>query len=173
MPKVEISRENIVEILKSKSPQTLTEIYRHLGGTGKLSGSVATRLRDSVPRLESILAKNKAETSKSKPKVVPPKVKPAKKGSSKSVYSRHSKNPFRPQSGYSLLLDIISASGSKGIGRENLLQDYCKASGKDLKHAKYDLAVINSAQEGGNRHKSAKDGFTIIKTVDNFRIKYD
>ena len=172
MSKVVISEKKVAAILK-KSPKSLTEIYRLLGGSGKLSGSVATRLRDSVPRLEAILAKNKAKTSKSPPKVVPPKAKPAKKASKATKYPRHPKNPFRPQSGYSLLLDIISASGSKGIGRENLLQDYCKASGKDLKHAKYDLAVINSAQEGGNRHKSAKDGFTIIKTVDNFRIKFD
>ena len=60
MPKVEITREKIVEVLESKSPKSLTDIYRHLGGAGKLSGSTAGKIRNLVPDIEKVMADNKA-----------------------------------------------------------------------------------------------------------------
>ena len=71
------------------------------------------------------------------------------------------------------MLDLIANAGSKGIGREDLLKAYCKTSGKDLTHAKYDLAVINSAREDSDkRHRSAADGFTILKDGENYRVRF-
>jgi len=181
MPKVEISRAKIIIALESKAPKTLTEVYRILGGTGKLSGSVAHKIRETVPGIEKVLSQNKAAATlkakrpqkSSSTLQISGKSKKAPKESSKTVVARHSKNPFRPGSGYGLLVDIIAAAGPKGIGKEDLQKKYVKYSGKDMIHTKYDMAVINSAsKDGDKRHKSCKDGFTIIKTVDNFRIRF-
>ena len=188
MPKVEISREKIVEVLESKSPQSLTEIYRHLGGQGNLSGSMAKHMRTLVEGIDNWVANNKAKAGTSKAEGVPKgeeatshsvgtakKVaqKPAK-AVAKSKYPRHAKNPFRPGSGYGLILDIIADAGTKGIGKPDLLKAYCKASGKDLTHAKYDLAVINSAREDSDkRHRSCADSFSLLKEGDCFRVRFE
>ena len=82
--------------------------------------------------------------------------------------------PFREGSGYGLLLDLIAEAGAKGIGKEDLLKAYCKATGKDLTHAKYDLAVINSAREDSDkRHRSCADSFVILKEGDCFRVRFE
>ena len=184
MPKVELSKEKIVEVLEAQSPKSLTEIYRHLGGQGKLSGSTAKTMRSLVPDIEERVAKNKAavtvksepvqkDDATSHPSEKSKKVfkKPAK--ATKSSIPRHTKNPFRPGSGYGLILDIIADAGAKGIGKPDLLKAYCKASGKDLTHAMYDLAVINSAAVGRTRHRSMKDGVTVILDGANYQVSFN
>lgn len=180
MPKVEISQQKIIIALETRSPKSLTEIYKILGGTGKLSGSVAHRMREAVPGIEKVLAQNKAAGTlkaevpeiqlKSKP-VQKAVTKPAK-ASARTNIQRHSKNPFREGSGYGLLVDIIASSGSKGIGKDDLLKAYCKATGKDLQHAKYDLSVINSGVPGRTPHRSMKDSVTVLRDVDNYRVRF-
>ena len=181
MSKVDLSQQKIIIALESRSPKSLTEVYRILGGTGKLSGTLAAKIRAAVPYIEKTLAENKAGAAKAEGEEVSPKSKPAQKAdkkpakaAKKSPVPRHPKNPFREGSGYGLLVDLIAAAGSKdGIGKEDLLKAYCKATGKDIVHAKYDLAVINSAAETSEkRHRSCADSFTIIKTVDNYRIRF-
>ena len=152
MSKVELSPQKIIIALESRSPKSLTEVYRILGGTGKLSGTLAAKMRAAVPYIEKTLAENKAGTAKAEGSVEPPKSKPAEKkpakAQKKSSVPHDSRNPFRKwDSGYGLLVDLIANAGQKGIGKEDLLKAYCKATGKDLTHAKYDLAVINSASE--------------------------
>ena len=181
MPKVEISREKIVEVLESKSPKSLTEVYRLLGGGNKLSGSTAKKLRETVPGIEAIMAGNKAGTAKSERLVVTPKdnrvrkaVKKTAKSLSKTNIPRHSKNPFREGSSYGLLVDMIASAGSKGIGKPDLIRAFSKVSGKDETHARYDLAVILSASTDSERkHRSCRDGFALIREGDNLRIKFD
>ena len=180
MSKIELSKEKIVEVLESKKPKSLTEIYRHLGGQ-KLSGTLAGKMRSLVEGIDTLVANNKAKAGTSKgegatihsdrtAKEVAQK--PAK-AVAKSKYPRHPKNPFREGSGYSILLDLIADAGAQGIGKPDLLKAYCKASGKDLTHAMYDLAVINSARQNSDkRHRSCADGFTIIREGDNFRIRF-
>ena len=180
MPKVEITRERIAEILESQKPKSLTEVYRLLGGQGKLSGSLAGKIRNLVPDIEKAVAGNKAGAAQvdGKPEATLRTSKTSKadkktaKTVAKSKVPRHPKNPFRP-GGYATLLDLIAAAGPKGIGREDLLKDYCKATGKDDQHARFDLAVINSAREDSDkRHRSAADGFTILKEGDCFRVRF-
>ena len=175
---IEINADSIKKALESK-PTSLTGLWKVLGGSGSVSGSASKKMREAVPGVEAILSANKAGTTKAEGKVVPPKSKRGQKGnkktvkSSKSTIPRHEKNPFREGSGYGLLVDLISAAGSKGIGKEELLSKYCEISGKDLQHAKYDLAVINSASETSDkRHRSCADGFTILKEADNYRIRF-
>ena len=145
-----------------------------------MSGSVANTMRTLVEGIDNWVANNKA--------VAPTKTDPAPKSdkgkfrtskkldekpATKSKVPRHPKNPFREGSGYGLLLDIIADSGSKGIGREDLLKAYCKISGKDERLARFDLAVINSArQDSDKRHRSCADGFTILKEGDNYRVRF-
>ena len=180
MSKVELSPQKIIVALESRSPKSLTEVYHILGGTGKLSGTLAAKIRAAVPYIEKTMAENKGKTEKVEGEEVSTKSKPGKmadkkpaKTPKKSPVPHDSRNPFRPGSGYSLLVDIIAAAGPKGIGKEDLLKAYCKATGKDIVHAKYDLAVINSASETSEkRHRSCADGFTILKETDNYRIRF-
>lgn len=181
MPKVEINQQKIIIALESRAPKSLTEVYRILGGAGKLSGSVAKKMRELVPGIEETLARNKAGEGEAeeKPRATIPKSGKSGKGAktiskaSKAKVPRHPKNPFREGSGYGLLLDLIANAGSKGIGKEDLLKAYCKATGKDLIHAKFDLSVINSGEAGRNRHRSMKDNVTIIRESDNYQVRID
>ena len=177
---IEITAETIQKALESK-PTSLTGLWKILGGTGSVSGSAAKKMREAVPGIEAILLENKAGTAKAEGKEVSPRPRPSKKvekkpvkAPKKSLVPHDSRNPFRKwDSGYGLLVDLIANAGSKGIGKEDLLKAYCKATGKDIVHAKYDLAVINSArQESDKRHRSCADGFTILKEGDNYRIRF-
>ena len=176
---IEINAESIKKALES-NPTSLTGLWKALGGSGSVSGSASKRLREAWPGVEAILAGNKAGTAKVEGMVVSPKAKrlpktdkkPAK-APKKSAVPRNLKNPFRDGSSYGLLVDLIAGVGSKGIGKETLLAEFCRISGKDLQHAKYDLAVINSASETSERrHRSCADGFTILKEGDNYRIRF-
>ena len=177
---IQITADAIKKALESSNPTSLTGLWKALGGSGSVSGSASKKMREAVPGIEAILAGNKAGTAKAEGPVVPTKSKRGQKGDKKSAkpaaktgIPRHPKNPFRDGSGYGLLVDIIASAGSKGIGKEELLKAYCKATGKDIVHAKYDLAVINSASETSERrHRSCADGFTILKETDNYRIRF-
>ena len=180
MSKIDISQQKIIVALESRSPKSLSELYRILGGD-KLSGKIARQIRLAVPGIEKILAENKGKTEKAeddevstKSKSAPKAEKKPAKAPKKSPVPHDSRNPFRKwDSGYGLLVDLIANAGQKGIGKEDLLKAYCKATGKDIVHAKYDLAVINSASETGEkRHRSCADGFTILKETDNYRIRF-
>jgi hypothetical protein len=175
-----INAESINKALESK-PTSLTGLWKALGGSGSVSGSAAKRMREAVPGIEAILAKIKAGTAKAEGQVVPPKGKRPQKAdrkptkvSKKSSVPHDIRNPFRKwDSGYGLLVDLIASAGPKGIGKETLLSEYCRITGKDLQHAKYDLAVINSAKEDSDkRHRSCADGFTILKEGDNYRVRF-
>ena len=116
MSNAQITRESLILIFEAKSPQSLTEAYRLLGGKGNLSGSTAKRMRTLVPGLDEWVARNKAEAGKAEgkakvgaePKGNQPTLrtsgkskatkKPAKT-SAKSKVPRHKDNPFRPGSG--------------------------------------------------------------------------
>ena len=177
---IEIKAETIKKALESK-PTSLTGVWKILGGTGSVSGSASKRLRKAWPGIEAILLENKAGTAKAEGKEVSPRSQPSKKAEKKpvkapkkSLVPHDSRNPFRKwDSGYGLLVDLIANAGQKGIGKETLLSEYCRLTGKDLQHAKYDLAVINSASEASEkRHRSCADGFTILKEGDNYRIRF-
>lgn len=181
MSKVEISQQKIIIALETRAPKSLTELYRILGGTGKLSGSVAHKIREAVPGIEKTLAENKAGTAKAEGEEVSPKSKPVKKAEKmaakapeKSPIPRHPKNPFREGSGYGLLVDLLAQAGSKGIGKPDLIKAYSSASGKDETHCRYDLAVILSASTDSKRkHRSCRDGIVLIRTNDHLRINFD
>ena len=174
---VQIDAETIKKALES-NPTSLTGLWKALGGSGSVSGSASKRMRNEFPGLEAILAENKGKTAKAEGPKETTATKPVKKADKKpaknpkTAVPRHPKNPFREGSGYGLILDIIANAGSKGIGKEDLLKAYGKISGKDLTHAKYDLAVVTSAAVGRTRHRSMKDGVTIILDGANYQVRF-
>ena len=176
---IEINADSIKKALESK-PTSLTGLWKVLGGSGSVSGSASKKMREAVPGVEAILSANKAGTTKAEGKVVPPKSKRGQKGnkktvkSSKSAIPRHERNPFREGSGYGLLVDLLAHAGSKGIGKPELIKAYVKASGKDEQHSKYDLAVILSAStDSEKKHRSCRDGFSILREGDHLQIRFD
>ena len=179
MPKVEISQQKIIIALESRSPKSLTEVYHILGGAGKLSGSVAKKMRELVPGIEETLASNKAGEMKAEekpPATIPKsgKSEKATKKNSKAKYVRCDKNPFREGSNYSLAFDIL-ASSKDGLPLAEWRERYAKAARKPLKLASYDIQVLLTAKESptGERHRSCRDGFYIEREGDHVRIRFD
>ncbi len=181
MSKIELSPQKIIIALESRSPKSLTEVYRILGGTGKLSGTLAAKIRAAVPYIEKTLAENKGKSEKPEDEVEPSKSKTAQKADKKpakapkkSSVPRHPMNPFREGSGYGLIVDLLAQAGAKGIGKPELIKEYSSASGKDETHCRYDLAVILSASTSSEKiHKSCRSGFSILREQDHLRIKFD
>lgn len=177
---IEINADSIKKALESK-PTSLTGLWKALGGSGSVSGSSAKKMREAVPGIEAILAGNKAGTANAEGPVIPTKSKRGQKGDKKparapkkSAVPRHPKNPFREGSGYGLLVDLLAHAGSKGIGKPELIQAYAKTSGKDEQHSKYDLAVLLSAStDSEKKHRSCRDGFSILREGDHLQIRFD
>lgn len=177
MQKVEVSREKIVEVLESKSPKSLTEVYRHLGGVGKLSGSTGKRMRTLVPDIEKVLAGNRAGEGKGEgnPEATS-RISGKSKGpknAGRTVYVRHSKNPFREGSNYALAFDVL-AFFPEGLPLAEWRERYAKAARKSLKLASYDIQVLLTAKDTptGERHKSCRDGFYIERQCDHVTLKF-
>ena len=176
MPKVEITREKIVEVLESKKPVSLTEVYRHLGGAGKLSGTVAGKMRSLVEGIDALVANNKAGAGTAKSAPVPTTGKEkfrTSKRSGRTVYVRHSKNPFREGSNYALAFDIL-ASFPDGLPLAEWRERYSKAARTSLKLAGYGIQVLLTAKDTptGERHRSCRDGFYIEREGDHVALKF-
>ena len=88
-------------------------------------------------------------------------------------YPRHPRNPFRAESNYARLVDIIAAAGPTGIDGESWIQACCKASRKARNLVKNDLAVIKSARPGHKRHQSCREGFVIVEHGGRFSIRFE
>lgn len=179
MSKIDISPQKIIIALESQSPKSLTEVYRILGGTGKLSGTLAAKIRAAVPFIEKTLASNKAGEMKAEekpPATIPKsgKSEKATKKNSKAKYVRCDKNPFREGSNYSLAFDIL-ASSKDGLSLAEWRERYAKVARKPLKLAGFDTQVLLTAKDTptGERHRSCRDGFYIEREGDHVRICFD
>ena len=151
MPKVEINYQKIIIALESRSPKSLTEVYRILGGK-KLSGAEANRIRQACPGIEQVLAQNKAAGSvKSKPEVKPAKVSQSEDGIS---------TPYRKGSAYSKVYQIL-AEHPEGISRADLIREAARRCKKPASRSAFDVAVVVSPRESctGPRHRSARDSY--------------
>lgn len=164
MAKIELTKENIIEA--SKDASSLTGIWKSLGGKGSIPGSTAKKMRVLVPDIISHLARKAVKTTR-----------PQK--ANKNIIKRGMppaipQNPFKKQStGYGLMVNLIARSGSKGIGKDALLAEYCRLSGKPMRLALFDLAVVKTSEKGRTLHRSMKTGVTLIRDVDNYRVKFD
>ena len=167
MPKVEINQQKIIIALESRSPKSLTELYRILGGTGKLSGSVAKKMRELVPGIEERLASNKAGVGEAEEQ--PPATIPKSGKSEKGAKSRKPKGhqpdeaestPYRKGSAYSKVYQIL-AEHPNGISRADLIREAARRCKKPAGRSAFDVAVVVTPRESctGPRHRSARDGY--------------
>ena len=180
MSKVELSPQKIIVALESRSPKSLSELFRILGGH-KLSGKIARQIRLAVPGIEKILAENKGKSEKAEGEEVSAKSKTAQKADKKpakapkkSSVPRNRANPFREGSNYSLAFDILAAS-KEGLSLAEWRERYAKAARKPLKLAGFDTQVLLTAKDTptGERHRSCRDGFYIEREGDHVRIRFD
>lgn len=181
MSKMELSKEKIVEILESKSPKSLTEVYRHLGGK-KVSGSTAKTMRSLVEGIDERVANNKASAGTAKGERIPKgdgatnriskKSKGVKKTSKTQKYPRSQVNPFRPNSSYALAYDVLAAYPD-GLPLATWRELYAKAAMKPLKLAGFDTQVLLTAKDRSTseRHRSCRSGFYIEREGDHVTLK--
>ena len=87
-----------------------------------------------------------------------------------SPHGRADGNPFRNGSAYGVAYDCLHHAGSEGITRGQLVMEVAKTTGKDEKHAGYDVAVLLSAKENGERHQSCRPGFWVERTNDFLKL---
>ena len=118
-------------------------------------------------------AKAPAKAKAKKPAKASPKAK-AKKNVPQGKFPRNKANPFRAGSAYASIMDAM-ATKKNGIRRDELTALAMEATGKDVKHASYDLAVILSAKESNNgpRHPSCAEGFWVKRDNDCFTLMVD
>jgi len=161
-PTVEIINEAIV-----KGAKSLTDIARHLGHKGSISGKLAKQVRELVPDIAERLKVNIGQMYAKK---VAEKV--ANKSNFSGKYRRHPNNPFREGSGYALCFDII-ASHENGVARDHLTNLYAHAAKKPLKKASYDLAVVlspKSESPTAERHKSCREGYGLKREGSHYQL---
>ena len=81
-------------------------------------------------------------------------------------------NPYRQGSGYNMAFGCLLRLGKdKPVSRKALLAAYCKASGKDEKRAKYDLAVILSPTQDGVGHRSSRKDSYYVERLENSMVR--
>lgn len=168
MSKKQLSKEAVLDALKSSNATSLTALHKAMGGKGSVPGSTAKRVRELVPDIEAKLAANKV----GKPKAAKPATGKPKPLARTTPYPRHSANPYREGSGYGLCFDILAAHPN-GMSRQSLIDSYAKASGKDpLKGVRFDIAVVTSAKESatGPRHRSCREGYHVAVVNDHVRL---
>ncbi len=100
-----------IEQALSSGAKSLTDIARHLGHKGSISGKLAKQIRELVPDITDRLKAN-APQKNAEPKAE----KSVQKTKGSVKYPRHSLNPFREGSSYALAFDVL-ASHPKGIAR--------------------------------------------------------
>ncbi|OGV59051.1 MAG: hypothetical protein A2283_03670 [Lentisphaerae bacterium RIFOXYA12_FULL_48_11] len=171
--KQELTKERIVGIIAQGKAKSLTDISKSLGYKGSVSGSLSKKIKALVPEIDKLLKTNIILQELTCPATTPiPKnplwKSPAKSPVRKCKYPRHPKNPYRQNSGYGLVFDIL-ASHKDGLRRDQLVSLYSKASGKVVgKGASWDVAVIVSPDEDGSKHRSAKEGYYVEKGCGGF-----
>ena len=151
----------------AKGAKSLTDVARHLGHKGSISGKLAKQIRELVPDIADRLKANAPQ------KTTEPKAgKPAKKTKSGGKYPRHPQCPFRDGSSYAIAFDVF-ASHPNGVVRAELTKEYAKASKKPLKNASFDIAVLLSPKgesPTSERHKSCREGYGLRREGNHYQL---
>ena len=161
-PTVEVINEAL-----AKGAKSMTEIARHLGHKGSISGKLAKQIRELVPDIADRLKSNIGQMYAKK---VAEKIANNPKPTGK--FRRHPKNPFREGSGYALAFDVL-ASHQTGVARDHLTNLYAKAARKPLKNASFDIAVLLSPKGESvtsERHKSCREGYGLKRDGNHYQI---
>lgn len=93
----------------------------------------------------------------------------AKRGQRATI--RHPQNPYPEGTAYALAFDLL-ASHPAGMHRDQLTRDYARLTGKPIARARFDIAIVLSAQDSptGPRHRSAKEGYWVRKENDHVQL---
>jgi flagellar biosynthesis/type III secretory pathway M-ring protein FliF/YscJ len=89
-------------------------------------------------------------------------------------YPRHERNPYRPNSSYGLVFDVL-VKQKDGITRQELSKIVSEEGGKPASLCSYDVAVVISGRESATstRHKSAKEGYWVRRENDHLTLMID
>ena len=156
-PKPETAKiTTIVKAIQIKKPAKKAATVK---GKGKKAVKQSTKAAKKTAKKNGKAAKTTTKT-----------VKAIKHGK----YPRNKANPFREGSSYGAIFDAF-ATKRGGIRRAELLKLAMNATGKDAKHAAYDLAVILSAKDSNNgpRHPSCRESFWIRRENDHLTLMID
>jgi len=165
MSKKQLSKEAVLDALKSSNATSLTALHKAMGGKGSVPGSTAKRMRELVPDIEKRFAANKGE------KTPPTAAKKSTKAVPSPKYPRHPSNPYRQGSSYGLCYDIL-ASQKEGIRRDELIGILAKEGGTTTTRAGFNTSVVLSPRESatGPRHRSARQGYFVRVTNDHVQL---
>ena len=117
-----------------------------------------------------IAKKHTSKPSKSVSKKTQPQKTPKASPKFRSPYPRAALNPFRIGSVYAATFDAL-ASKPEGMTRQDLITKVAKITGKDERHANFDVAVILSAKQNGERHQSCRPGFWVERQGDHCLLR--
>lgn len=112
--------------------------------------------------------------SKKKVKLLKKRVtKSQKRQTTKSSTPAANGNPFRPESAYARIYDVLASAPEGMMTREDLLKKAMKAVHKDATHTGYDLAVILSPKDSptGKRHRSCRPGYWVERNGDLLKLR--
>jgi len=191
-------KAQIEQIIREKHPKSISELGR-LMGYGKISGSLSKRIRTLIPGIDKLfkmggaiqeieageakvkkaggkkaitkaITKGTAGGTKGTKKATADKAKPNSPQSKK--FPRVEGNPYREGSAYALCFDVFAnLSKDKPAPRKAILEAYVKESGKDTKHAGYDLSVVLSPTKEGTGHRSSKKfAYYVARVGDGLKL---
>ena len=176
--KIEITADRVTSIIRDKHPTSLTQIAKHLGFKGSVSGSVSKRIRLLVPDVADLLAANKTVingdvTNDRASKVVTSGKAKGKKAAKVAAKKPAVKAVAKPQVAQSEgeRLCPFKREGTKyraiwlalwkhrqtGVTRKVLVEEITSSDKKfaDPKTADFAITVVASPNEAGGAHRSA------------------
>jgi hypothetical protein len=97
----------------------------------------------------------------------------ARKPARKPMYPRAAANVYRQGSSYGTAFDILFAHPA-GLPRQKLAELLARATGKSVKRAGFDVAVVispSTASPTAARHRSCREGYGIERENDHVLLR--
>ncbi len=118
--------------------------------------------------MKKVSQKNRKPAKKPVAKKLAKKTRPTN-----SKFPRSDNNPFRAGSSYATAFVILVAHPA-GLPRQKLVELLAKATGKSIKRAGFDVAVVvspASASPTSDRHSSCRDGYGVEHENDHVVLR--
>jgi len=148
-----LSAEKIIAVLQEKKCNSLTGLFKALGGKSRPSSSFSKKVKQIVPNIAERLSANEPGNKSA--------------GKKNPVVS-----PYRQGSAYNEVY-LLLAKHPAGIARSKLVDLAHRKTGKRRQLCEFDVAVVLSASQSPNgpRHKSARDGYWIERENDFVKLR--
>jgi hypothetical protein len=181
--RIEITAESIRKAIDEAKPTSLAALAHGLGYKGSISSAITGRLRAILPDVDALVAAckpakdGKASAAKGQDAKPAGAARPAAAKPKGGKWPRHPANGFREGSSYACCFDVLAAHPD-GLPREKLIVLLAKATGKDEKHAAFDVQVVCSARKNdeglnafeGPRNRSCKLGFYVERQNSHVKL---